>query len=89
MDFNRTEAKITVAKLIELAYSTDKGLMTRIMAKIGRRSGGQCSAFWLSRSVEVQRIPRIGEYRHSSATDLGEFREQGWRKGWIQCNVQP
>ena len=35
MDLNRTEAKITVAKLIELAYSKDKGMTVKIMAQKG------------------------------------------------------
>ncbi len=35
MDLKRTEAKITIAKLIELAYSKDKGMTVKIMAKKG------------------------------------------------------
>ena len=35
MDFKRTEAKITIAKFIELAYSKDKGMTAKIMAKKG------------------------------------------------------
>src|SRR5690625_7850007 len=35
MDFKRAEAKITIAKLIDLAYSKDKGLTAKIMAKTG------------------------------------------------------
>ncbi len=35
MDLKRTEAKITVAKLLELAYSKDKGMTVKIMAKKG------------------------------------------------------
>lgn len=35
MDLKRTEAKITVAKLIELAYSKDKGMTVKIMAQKG------------------------------------------------------
>lgn len=35
MDLNRTEAKITIAKLIELAYSKDKGMTVKIMAQKG------------------------------------------------------
>lgn len=35
MDLERSEAKITIAKLIEIAYSKDKGLTTKIMAKVG------------------------------------------------------
>ena len=33
MDLKRTEAKITIAKLLELAYSQDKGLTVKIMAQ--------------------------------------------------------
>ena len=32
MDLKRTEAKVTIAKFIELAYSKDKGLTAKIMA---------------------------------------------------------
>jgi len=35
MDFKKTEAKITIAKLIELAYSKDKGMTANIIAKKG------------------------------------------------------
>ena len=35
MSINRSEIKITIAKLIELAYSKDKGLTTKIMVKKG------------------------------------------------------
>lgn len=35
MELKRTEAKITIAKFIELAYSKDKGITTKIMAKKG------------------------------------------------------
>ena len=35
MSINRSEIKITIAKLIELAYSNDKGLTTKIMVKKG------------------------------------------------------
>jgi hypothetical protein len=35
MDFKRTEAKITIAKFIELAYSKDKGLTEKIIAQKG------------------------------------------------------
>lgn len=35
MDLNRTEAKITIAKFLELAYSKDKGMTVKIMAKKG------------------------------------------------------
>ena len=35
MNFKRAEAKITVAKFIELAYSKDKGMTTQILAKKG------------------------------------------------------
>lgn len=35
MDFKRTEAKITIAKLIELAYSKDKGMTVKLMAQKG------------------------------------------------------
>lgn len=35
MNLKRSEAKITVAKLIELAYSQDKGMTVKIMAKKG------------------------------------------------------
>lgn len=35
MEFKRTEAKITIAKLVELAYSRDKGMTAKIMAKKG------------------------------------------------------
>lgn len=35
MDIKRTEAKITIAKLIELAYSKDKGMTVKIMAQKG------------------------------------------------------
>lgn len=35
MDLKRTEAKVTIAKFIELAYSKDKGLTAKIMAKKG------------------------------------------------------
>lgn len=35
MDFKRTEAKITIAKLIELAYSKDKGMTAKLMAQKG------------------------------------------------------
>lgn len=35
MDLKRTEAKITIAKLLELAYSQDKGLTVKIMAQKG------------------------------------------------------
>ena len=35
MDLKRTEAKITIAKLIELAYSKDKGVTVKIMAHRG------------------------------------------------------
>ena len=35
LDLNRTEAKITIAKLIELAYSKDKGMTVNIMAEKG------------------------------------------------------
>ena len=35
MDFNSTEAKVTIAKLFELAYSKNKGLTTRIIATKG------------------------------------------------------
>ena len=35
MDHKRTEAKITIAKLIELAYSKDKGMTVKIMAQKG------------------------------------------------------
>jgi hypothetical protein len=35
MDFKRTEAKITIAKFIELAYSKDKGLTEKIIAQRG------------------------------------------------------
>jgi len=33
--FKRTEAKVTIARLIELAYSKDKGMTVKIMAKKG------------------------------------------------------
>lgn len=36
MNMTRSEVKITVAKLIEVAYSKDKGLTTKIMAEKGR-----------------------------------------------------
>ncbi len=32
MDLTRTEAKITIAKFLELAYSKDKGMTVKIMA---------------------------------------------------------
>jgi len=35
MNLKRTEAKITIAKLLELAYSKDKGMTVKIMAKKG------------------------------------------------------
>jgi len=35
MDLTRSEIKITIAKLLEVAYSKDKGMTTKIMAKIG------------------------------------------------------
>ncbi|PIE43432.1 MAG: hypothetical protein CSA50_04765 [Gammaproteobacteria bacterium] len=35
MVLKRTEAKITIAKLIELAYFKDKGMTVKIMAKKG------------------------------------------------------
>ena len=35
MDLTRTEAKITIAKLIELAYSRNEGMTVKIMAKKG------------------------------------------------------
>ena len=35
MGFKRAEAKITIGKLVQLAYSKDKGLTTKIMAKKG------------------------------------------------------
>ena len=35
MDLKRTEAKITIAKFIELAYSKDKGMTAKIMAQKG------------------------------------------------------
>lgn len=35
MDIKRTEAKITIAKLIERAYSKDKGMTVKIMAQKG------------------------------------------------------
>lgn len=35
MDFKRTEAKITIAKLIELAYSKDKEMTVKLMAQKG------------------------------------------------------
>lgn len=35
MDFKRTEAKMTIAKLIELAYSKDKGMTVKLMAQKG------------------------------------------------------
>ena len=35
MDLKRTEAKITIAKFLELAYSKDKGMTVKIMAKKG------------------------------------------------------
>ena len=35
MDFNRAEAKITIAKFIEIAYSKDKELTAKILAKKG------------------------------------------------------
>lgn len=35
MEIKRTEAKITIAKLIELAYSTDKEMTFKILAKKG------------------------------------------------------
>jgi hypothetical protein len=34
MELTRSEAKITIAKLLEVAYSQDKGLTAKIMAKI-------------------------------------------------------
>jgi len=33
MSLKRTEAKITIAKLLELAYSKDKGMTVKTMAK--------------------------------------------------------
>ncbi|GAA6170657.1 hypothetical protein NBRC116592_03270 [Colwellia sp. KU-HH00111] len=36
MNMSRSEVKITVAKLLEVAYSKDKGLTTKIMAEKGR-----------------------------------------------------
>ena len=35
MDLTRSEIKITIAKLLEVAYSKDKGMTTKIMAKKG------------------------------------------------------
>ncbi len=35
MTFKRSEAKITIAKFLELAYSRDKGMAVKIMAKKG------------------------------------------------------
>lgn len=35
MDFKRTEAKITIAKFIEIAYSRDKEMTAKILAKKG------------------------------------------------------
>lgn len=35
MDLKRTEAKITIAKFLELAYSKDEGMTVKIMAKKG------------------------------------------------------
>lgn len=35
MAFNRTEAQVTIAKLLELAYSRDKGMTAQIMAESG------------------------------------------------------
>jgi len=35
MDLKRTEAKITIAKFLELAYSKDKGMTVKILAKKG------------------------------------------------------
>ncbi len=35
MDLKRSEAKITIGKLLEVAYSQNKGLTTKIMAKVG------------------------------------------------------
>lgn len=35
MSIKRSEVKITIAKLLELAYSKDKGLTTKIMVKKG------------------------------------------------------
>lgn len=35
MDFKRSEAKITIAKLIELAYSKDKEMTVKLMAQKG------------------------------------------------------
>lgn len=35
MDFRKTEARITIAKFIELAYSKDKGMTAKILAKKG------------------------------------------------------
>jgi hypothetical protein len=35
MDFNRAEAKITIAKIIEIAYSKDKEMTAKILAKKG------------------------------------------------------
>lgn len=35
MDLKRTETKITIAKFLELAYSKDKGMTVKIMAKKG------------------------------------------------------
>ncbi len=36
MNMSRSEVKITVAKLLEVAYSKDKGLTTKIMAEKGK-----------------------------------------------------
>lgn len=36
MSFKRTEAKITVAKFIEAAYSKDKGMTVKILAQKGK-----------------------------------------------------
>lgn len=36
MNMTRSEVKITVAKLIEVSYSKDKGLTTKIMAEKGK-----------------------------------------------------
>ena len=36
MSMTRSEVKITVAKLIEVAYSKDKGLTTKIMEEKGQ-----------------------------------------------------
>lgn len=35
MELTKTEAKITVAKLLELAYSKDDGLTTKVLAQSG------------------------------------------------------